>query len=443
MTTRPDTLTLPTTAVPLQTEPVFLIILVKLTIYLFLGFITIIGNAIVVLSFIIDKDIRSSPANAFICNLAIADFFVGIVHFLAEAIWILLGSNLQTPYLLCFCWGYLRNLTTLMSSVLLVMITWDRFKLVSDALKYKRDRTSRKNLIQTLVAWTVVAVYVFMTIFIFNKFYFDENLDVSSTMACIPSTFPKLFFVLTILPDFVFPFLLILTFNVMILLTLRKITLLKVETYFSHHNALREGRQSCNKRRTKFLKNVGVDLKKSSPLSASVKPNVTNVVSKDVKWEDDRTLNHNDASTNLERGHISFHVRNRESEADEETTYSHVYTDQCANSSEKEGSATSNTEKCFKKDKRSYNPPEIKRELHKLHKAVKSLALFTFVYFICWIPFYVIFFLSYFGVDIEDKVIALGGLILASNSAINPFLYALMSYKFRRRFKLLLCFNVS
>ncbi|XP_006740808.1 histamine H4 receptor [Leptonychotes weddellii] len=97
-----------------------------------LAFAIMLGNAVVILAFVVDKKLRHR-SNYFFLNLAIADFFVGMV-----------SIPLYIPHLLfdwdfgnglCAFWLIVDYLLCTASVYNIVLISYDRYQSVSNALR--------------------------------------------------------------------------------------------------------------------------------------------------------------------------------------------------------------------------------------------------------------------------------------------------------------------
>ncbi|KAJ8043588.1 Muscarinic acetylcholine receptor M1 [Holothuria leucospilota] len=382
-----------TTEIPVSAEneeisPAFLYI------YSILAVMTIGGNGIVVISYVIDKSIRLSTPNTYILNLAIADFLVGGFDFLASFIWSVSGADLNPSFVPCFLWSWLRHAGTLASAVVVLLVSWDRYKLVSNALTYRRDQTPGKAALRNVIAWAAVCTYTFILHVVGTWF-------LSFTPGCIRSRAPNRIIVYTFFVEVLIPVLVIVVLNVKVLLALRQRTKSKLEGAIIQ----------------------GISLQKDSSFEHNANRKSSNVIPEGNLELSSKTLNtkEEDSKETLEVGsgsRIGF----------ENQGIKYILADQ------------NGTKLGFekKKTKKSQNPKETKKKMHKLYKAVKALVIFTSIYISCWIPFYVITLVSLVKSDISDWVSFLGALIISFNSTINPFLYAAMSRKFRRRIFLLL-----
>ncbi|XP_077127822.1 histamine H3 receptor-like [Ranitomeya variabilis] len=128
--------------------------------YIFIPLITsltVLGNTLVILAFIIDKRLRNQ-SNFFFLNLAICDFFIG-----AFCIPVSASYNLTDKWMLgnvlCKVWLVADNLMCTASVFNIVLISYNRFLSITMAVVY---RSQQRNHSQTAVKMAVVWVLSFL-----------------------------------------------------------------------------------------------------------------------------------------------------------------------------------------------------------------------------------------------------------------------------------------
>lgn len=414
--------------------------------YFILAVVTIFGNALVIISYVIDRSIRRSTANAYIFNLAVADFFVGVFDLLATFIWAVSGGSLSPVFIPCFLWGCLQHAMTLFSAIAVAFLSWDRYKLVSDALIYIRDQTPKKAMVRSLIAWFFVILYV--TVVHTMGIIFSASLGAG----CIQSKIPRKVILVSFFPDFLIPLSITVVLNVSVLLALRRRTLARIEEQIGHHKARRSMGYSTNdavKSGTSNSESSRGQVNGNANIQGELR--ISNETLFDTEGFEIQNSVENRSTVNKTAGNSITEISTQNHEDSSYATKDNVTNraDSVCESkcelrlSHNMKSTVRNTtlngskENIQNLEKKEDIPKEALRERKKLLKVVKALIVFTLIYIACWIPFYVVSFLSLIKSDLNPWAFYIGALILASNSAINPFIYAVMSMKFRNRFILI------
>ncbi|KAK3508857.1 hypothetical protein QTP70_010509, partial [Hemibagrus guttatus] len=132
-----------------QPWEVVLIILVTGT----LSFITILGNLLVLISFRLNRQLRTI-SNYYLLSLAVADLILGTVSMNLYTANIIMG-RWMLGHLACDLWLALDYVASNASVMNLLIISFDRYFSVTRPLTYRTKRTSRKAAALITLAWVV------------------------------------------------------------------------------------------------------------------------------------------------------------------------------------------------------------------------------------------------------------------------------------------------
>ncbi|XP_053571847.1 histamine H3 receptor-like [Bombina bombina] len=175
--------------------------------------ITVLGNTLVILVFIVDNRLKNQ-SNFFLLNLAICDFFIGAfciplyIPYLFSGKW-MLGN------FLCKLWLIVDNLMCTASAFNIVLISYDRFLAVTMAVLY---RAQQKKLGQTIFKMALVWILSFMLYSPAILFWahVDDDISIPDSI-CVPGYFYSWYFLLgASVFDFLLPLISISFFNVSI-----------------------------------------------------------------------------------------------------------------------------------------------------------------------------------------------------------------------------------
>ena len=118
--------------------------------------ITVLGNAMVLVSFVLDRQIRQ-PANYFIASLALTDFLIGFFSMPLYTMYLLLGSRWPLGTVACDLWLSLDYTVCLTSQYTVFFITLDRYCSVSFPARYRAWRSETKLKVMVLLTWILPA----------------------------------------------------------------------------------------------------------------------------------------------------------------------------------------------------------------------------------------------------------------------------------------------
>ncbi|XP_036100813.1 histamine H4 receptor [Molossus molossus] len=123
----------------------------------FLAFAIMLGNAIVILAFVVDKKLRHRSTYFFL-NLAISDFFVGAISIPLYIPQRLFDWMPKDP--VCAFWHITDYLLCTASVYNIVLISYDRYQSVSNAVLYRAQQSETWKIVALMLAAWVLAFLV-------------------------------------------------------------------------------------------------------------------------------------------------------------------------------------------------------------------------------------------------------------------------------------------
>ncbi|KAG5201680.1 hypothetical protein R6Z07F_012365 [Ovis aries] len=384
---------------------------------------TVLGNALVMLAFVADSSLRTQN-NFFLLNLAISDFLVGAFCI-----------PLYVPYVLTGRWPFGRGLCKLWlvvdyllctSSVFnIVLISYDRFLSVTRAVSYRAQQGDTRRAVQKMVLVWVLAFLLYGPAILSW-----EHLSGGSSIPeghCYAEFFYNWYFLITASTlEFFTPFLSVTFFNLSIYLNIQRRTRVRLD-------GVREAATT----------ELPPEAQPSPPPTA---PSCWGCWQKGCG-----------EAVPLHRYGVGVSEVTPGPEAGEVALGGGSGGGAAASPTSSSGSSSRGTERP-RSLKRGSKPSASSASLEKRMKMVsqsitqrfrlsrdkkvaKSLAVIVSIFGLCWAPYTLLMIIraACHGHCIPDYWYETSFWLLWANSAVNPVLYPLCHYSFRRAFTKLLC----
>ncbi|XP_029927270.1 muscarinic acetylcholine receptor M3 [Myripristis murdjan] len=140
---------------PLGGHPVWQVVLIVLLTGL-LSLITIIGNILVVVSFKVNRQLKTVN-NYFLLSLAVADLIIGVISMNLYTAYIVMGQWAMGNWA-CDLWLAIDYVASNASVMNLLVISFDRYFSITRPLTYRAKRTTKRAGIMIGLAWFVSLV---------------------------------------------------------------------------------------------------------------------------------------------------------------------------------------------------------------------------------------------------------------------------------------------
>ncbi|XP_004421048.1 PREDICTED: histamine H4 receptor [Ceratotherium simum simum] len=173
-----------------------------------LAFAIMLGNAVVILAFVVDKNLRHR-SNYFFLNLAISDFFVGVISIPLYIPHTMFDWNFGNK--ICALWLIIDYVLCTASVYNIVLISYDRYQSVSNAISYRAQHTGILKIVALMVAVWVLAFLVHGPIILVSESWKNEKKD------CEPGFFSEWYILaITSFLEFLLPVFSVAYFNIYI-----------------------------------------------------------------------------------------------------------------------------------------------------------------------------------------------------------------------------------
>ncbi|XP_055336674.1 muscarinic acetylcholine receptor M3-like [Paramacrobiotus metropolitanus] len=148
-----------------------------LTVLLLIMIATVAGNGIVLIAFCASRRLKT-PFNYYICNLALADFLVGIIAMPGFIVYNLFNEVWPAGTALCTIWMYFDWHMTFESAINLAAVSLDRYWSVRWPVSYKRHTSVKRTILILLATW------LYMHIAFFPGYLYDRIVNVYGEHDC-------------------------------------------------------------------------------------------------------------------------------------------------------------------------------------------------------------------------------------------------------------------
>ncbi|CAM5152534.1 unnamed protein product [Eretmochelys imbricata] len=373
---------------------------------------TVVGNALVMLAFVVDSSLRTQN-NYFLLNLAISDFLVGAFCI-----------PLYVPYVLTGRWAFGKSFCKLWlvidyllctSSVFnIVLISYDRFLSVTRAVTYRAQQGNTKQAVLKMVMVWVLAFLLYGPAIISWEYVTGQSIIPDGE--CYAEFFYNWYFLMTAsILEFFAPFVSVLFFNLSIYLNIQKRTKIRLDIFHEVQSQSFMEEMEMSPEGKLSLKCCKWDQKEPGETLDLPKCETQQGAANASQSVKDSQISNSKSSGPFGEKSRSFNKRG----------YKH-------------SASTMSLEKRMKMVSQSITQ---RFRLSRDKKVAKSLAVIVSIFGLCWAPYTLLMIIraACHGHCIPDYWYEISFWLLWINSAVNPVLYPLCHYSFRRAFIKLLC----
>ncbi|XP_062965994.1 histamine H3 receptor-like [Cynocephalus volans] len=374
------------------------------TLMALLALATVLGNALVVVAFAVDRSLHSR-GNFFFLNLAVADLLVGGFCIPLYIPYVLTGEW-KFGKGLCKLWLVTDYLVCTASVFNIVFISYDRFISVTKAVTYRAQKgTTRDAVFKMVLVW--VAAFLLYGPAIISWEYVAKR-SILPRGQCYAEFFYNWYFLMTAsIIEFFTPFISVTYFNLSIYINIQKRTSLRNDNIAHGQDGLEMDFQGRKKKHIFFVKAANRRSRKRRDQGLYPKHKG---LSFDVPGTQDLPSLQVDLRAKAARRRQN-HYRASESV--------------CNAQKQQDLASTVVSRLRLSRDKR----------------VAKSLAIIVCVFGLCWAPYTLLMIIraACHGTCIQHSLYETSFWLLWLNSAINPILYPLCHVSFRKAFIKLLC----
>ena len=186
------------------------------------SFFTVTGNILVFASFARDARLRSKVGNLFLLNLSSADFIVGISSLTFQNLWRYYG-NWPFGEALCRLFSVVDYTATLQSTFAIILISFDRYLMVTLEVRYHAFLTRRKAVVCVILTWAASLMFYGIPIIGYDRWNSEGSWRVNYSVTCEFAVLYIFSFNIVIsIVAFAIPCVLLVYFNVMVFMNIRK-----------------------------------------------------------------------------------------------------------------------------------------------------------------------------------------------------------------------------
>ncbi|XP_034979118.1 histamine H3 receptor [Zootoca vivipara] len=370
---------------------------------------TVVGNALVMLAFVVDSSLRTQN-NYFLLNLAISDFLVGAFCIPLYVPYVLTG---RWTFGRSFCklWLVVDYLLCTTSVFNIVLISYDRFLSVTRAVSYRAQQGDTKQAVFKMAMVWVLAFLLYGPAII--SWEYISGRSIIPDGECYAEFFYNWYFLITASTiEFFTPFISVAFFNLSIYLNIQRRTKARLDVVHEAQN-----------------QNFVEEIEMSPEAKLSMKC---------CKWEQ------RDLAETL--GVPKWDAQDESSKESTNVKYSSTESSGFTGSKAKlfikknykHSASTLSLEKRMKVASQNMSQ---RFRLTRDKKVAKSLAVIVGIFGLCWAPYTLLMIIraACHGHCVPEYWYETSFWLLWVNSAINPVLYPLCHHSFRRAFVKLLC----
>uniref|UniRef100_A0A8C4KH40 Histamine H3 receptor n=3 Tax=Dromaius novaehollandiae TaxID=8790 RepID=A0A8C4KH40_DRONO len=375
---------------------------------------TVLGNALVILAFVVDRSLRTQ-GNFFFLNLAIADLLVGGFCIPLYIPYVLTGEW-RLGRGLCKLWLVVDYLVCTASVFNIVLISFDRFISVTKAMNYRAQKGMTRNaILKMIIVW--IAAFLLYGPAILSWEHIAQK-SILPEGECHAEFFYNWYFLMiasTI--EFFTPFITVTYFNLSIYLNIRKRTSLRNENLSPGQEDCEMSFQGKKREHTIFFVKPA-NRQKHEKRANSLSPPKPQASKLSLHKLDNQSLNLN---VNQDLPPLQVDVETK------------PYRNSLYKTTESICNTTSRGDIA--------NTMANKFRLSRDKRVAKSLAIIVCVFGLCWAPYTLLMIIraACHGHCVQYSLYETSFWLLWVNSAINPVLYPLCHISFRKAFIKLLC----